>query len=337
MSNSISVRVAPITAEQYAGQRDHDMRLGSPPGYVDPARSHRNSVIVPAPDIATVEARLTEVKKASPCRQKVLPKNIGYTGVLTFSRDAQARITGLSSDEIDRRITESVRAIAAAHHVDVISLAVHRDESAVHAHYVLSSVKTDTGRTLRLKKRDTSAMQDIAAQAWADLGISRGRRIADRIKAGEDPSKTIHRSVARLHADLPAELEALERRIDDERVALDALTAQIAEKRGQYKTLKRWIKDDEPIARREQALERREKDLEEAMKAFLPREQELLERIEGLESQTDVLKEACQKLFKNLPPEKRQSAAGWLQKRNIEIQGRSAASARSRALPSQTR
>ncbi|WP_143613174.1 hypothetical protein [Thiohalospira halophila] len=44
--------------------------------------------------------------------------------------------------------------------------------------------------------------------AYNEIGIERGIRKVDRLKAGEPDSKTVHRSVKQLHADLPAEIEA---------------------------------------------------------------------------------------------------------------------------------
>jgi hypothetical protein len=211
MNAALSVRISPLDARKYCGQRRHDLRDGHVPIYVDQSRSNRNSQIIEAPTIDDLKKHVSDIKNRSSCRQKKLPKNLAYAGILTFSYESQNITAGLTDDDIDRRVKASIDAIATAHNVDVLGLVIHRDEAALHAHFTLCAVDR-AGHALQLKPRDTSELQDIAAEPWADLGITRGKKKTERIKNNEPFSATVHRSVRQLHTDLPKELASLEKR-----------------------------------------------------------------------------------------------------------------------------
>tara|TARA_R110000851_G_scaffold35316_1_gene92954 strand:- start:369 stop:1124 length:756 start_codon:yes stop_codon:yes gene_type:complete len=65
-----------------------------------------------------------------------------------------------------------------------------------------------------IKPADTRALQDTAAAAWEDLGITRGKPKAERIADGEPVSAWRHRTVKQLHEDLPREIEDLQAQRD---------------------------------------------------------------------------------------------------------------------------
>jgi flagellum-specific peptidoglycan hydrolase FlgJ len=246
MTASLSVRIAPLSAQKYASQRGHDLRTGRVPGYVDRTRSNHNSKIIEAPTIDDLKAHVAGVKARSSCRQKKLPKNLAYSGILTFSYEAQDIAADLTDDEIDRRVKASIDAIAIAHNVDVLSITVHRDEAALHAHFTLCAVDR-SGHALQLKPRDTSALQDIAAGPWSDLGITRGKKKTERIKNNELFSATVHRSVRKLHEDLPKELASLEQQRAEAAGRLRKIESILAKEMSYYRSISTQQQRDEEL------------------------------------------------------------------------------------------
>jgi len=205
-------------------------------------------VLVEARKLDDHIAHLSAIKAASRCRKKAVPRRIAYAGILTFSHDAQEKIADLSQREIDQRIKASIDAIASTHHVDVSSLVVHRDEAALHAHFMLSSVKNDgSGSALRLAPKDTSALQDIAAGPWADLSITRGKKKTERIKNNEQFSATVHRSVRKLHEDLPKELASLEQQQAEAAGRLRKIESILAKEMSYYRSISTQQQRDEEL------------------------------------------------------------------------------------------
>lgn len=222
MSMTASIRVETRTASSSGGQHSHDLRIGAQPDYVDAKRSPLNSVPVPyltAKELSSVclERRKGRAEKDGAKRQPRSMKKdaaIGVAGIITFGKEAQPKIENLTPQEQDALFLESAQAVAKKLGTTLDGLSVHRDESAIHAHFQLAGYGLD-GNPLS-KKMDIkmcSSLQDIGARPFLKYGISRGEKIGDRIKRGDDYSKTIHRSVRQLHSDLPKELEAAQQRV----------------------------------------------------------------------------------------------------------------------------
>lgn len=210
MSLTVSVRIKPIPAKAGAGQARHDLRSGRVPGYVDHDKSTDNSLVIAPPDPSAVFDEIASGRKAA--RQQSLRQDarVVIAGVVTWGTEAQERINALSvpdQDALYRRICDRISRETGR---DLIGLVVHRDESSPHCHFMLRGYqRTESGQEIapRFQPKDLQKLQDAAGQEVADLGISRGKSIGERIADGDDYSKTLHRSVKELHRDIPDELQ----------------------------------------------------------------------------------------------------------------------------------
>ncbi len=205
----ISVRLEPIKgADKYAGQKGHDLREGRIPGYVDRNKADLNSVLIPVPTFNETLTRIKEIKQKNGARQRFDPVRgrIAYMGIITFSKGAQSIVHALDPEEQNKRIYQTAEQVAKEHGTDLIGLSVHRDETALHAHFHLCGIGNN-GKSVRIDQKACKKLQDVAARSWADLGIKRGKPKEQRKADGESPDKYIHRSVRRLHEDLPKEIE----------------------------------------------------------------------------------------------------------------------------------
>ena len=235
MSKYVSIRLETATRSAHGGQRAHDLRIGEMPDYVDPLRSKDNSYLIKAPNARAMASKcLTRRQSRTDLRRKArsIRKDgiVALKGLLGFSAKAQPDIESLAKEDQDRRFKKAAEAVAAALGTTLVGLVVHRDEAVLHAHFVLDGYGHD-GKPLstKLTKGTCSGLQDTVATAYADLGITRGKYLAERIQDGEDYAKTIHRSVRELHRDLPRELEAVRAQVAAKRAELDALEKAMAD------------------------------------------------------------------------------------------------------------
>jgi len=225
---AISVRLETRSSAKTGGERMHNERLNDAPIYIASERTCDNSVLVPMPTAAALSRECLRRRRAAfepgpaPSGQpKRMPQGmasnaiISVAGLITFSTDAQPSFEALPFDEQNKRFMEAAAAVGKQYNTDVAALAVHRDESAVHAHFALHGFD-HAGEPLskQMTRAALSKSQDIGSQAFADLGITRGIPKADRIAAGESRSKTIHRTVHQLHSALPRELAEAQQRVD---------------------------------------------------------------------------------------------------------------------------
>jgi len=212
-SKSISVRIQPSSGRKGAGQRKHDLRDPSEtPDYVDASRSHLNSIIIEPPKSEAIRAEISANRLAAGQQALRADSRTTVSGILTFGKEAQPIIEKLSKtaqDEIFKRIAQRVAKEASR---PLLGLVVHRDESAIHAHFTLRGYELRDGREIapRFTPTDLKRFQDAVAAEVAHLGIERGTPKAERIKRGESRAQTVHRTVAELHNDLPKELAAAE-------------------------------------------------------------------------------------------------------------------------------
>lgn len=314
----ISIRITPLSASKYVGQRTHDLRLGEPPGYVDPGRTHLNTTLIEPPGLGNLKRHLADTKSRSSCRQKVVPKRVAYAGILTFSREAQKRIAHLSADEIERRVEASVEAVAEAHAVPVLGLVIHRDEAAPHAHFLFGSVRTDgTGRALRLAPRDTSAMQDLAAKAWEDLGIGRGCSLGQRIKAGESTSAIIHKNVKELHESLPEEIAAARAELEKTTAELFAHQRSLADVKARYEAAASRLREIQERIRQHLPALRRSKEIDRLSATVADRDAQIADLrhlIEDLSRRERQSVSVVRQLIRHLPAAERKRVEGNLGK-----------------------
>jgi hypothetical protein len=102
-------------------------------------------------------------------------------------------------------------ALAERLNTTLTGLVVHRDETAIHAHFqLLAYNRAGTPLSKATRPAILSELQDVAARAAQTVfpEIERGTRYGDRLAAGATFADVVHRSVAELHQDLPRELEA---------------------------------------------------------------------------------------------------------------------------------
>lgn len=228
MSKYISVRLETATRQQHAGQRAHDMRgPGSVPNYVDRSRLHLNSVILlpPSPDTLADEClRRRQTRTDLKRKAKSLKSDaaVAIVGLISFSHEAQPLVTSLSIEEQDALFLQSATDIAEQYKTTLAGLVVHRDESAIHAHLTLTGYDLKGNPvSKKMTQGALSKSQEIGAKAFAELGITRGKKIGQRIKDGEPPHKYIHRTVKELQRDLPIELAAAREKVAQLEKALD--------------------------------------------------------------------------------------------------------------------
>lgn len=262
----MSIRIAYKSGTKAAGQRRHDERIGKQPSYVDADRSEQNSVIIQPLTAAQLRDECVQRRGK---KKRALRSNaaVAVVGVITFDAAAQASLDKLTQDEQDKLFLMSATDAAAYLGTTVTGLVVHRDESAIHAHFQMPAWTTDgkaVSREMSGKrgKERASELQDVAAAAWAELGIERGEKKAEKVArlraegktAEEINAATVHRSVQQLHNDLPNEIEAkekkkellkaeiieLEKKAEKNRLLAEKAEQELTEKEGQEaKILKR--------------------------------------------------------------------------------------------------
>lgn len=239
MSKAISIRIQPRTGRQAGGQRRHDLRdQAHMPDYVDQTRTGQNSVIIKPPDPETVRAEIAWHRLAAGQQKLRADARTTIAGIITFGKEAQPIVEGLPSEGQDALFQRVAERVAKETDRLLLGLVVHRDESAVHAHFTLRGYKLENGKEVapRLSRTDLQRIQDAAAQEVAHLGIERGVSRAIREARGDDMAKVVHRSVRELHKALPREIEAAQARklaIEQEVAALEAKRAnneRLAEK-----------------------------------------------------------------------------------------------------------
>jgi len=256
---AISVRVKTRSVSATGGDRRHNQRIGRQPGYVDATRTPDNSVVLVAPTPAQMSGECLRRRQTAfvPGPGKRQPRSmakdaaVSISGIVTFSSDAQPAIDALPKAEQDRRFLLAAEAVAKHLGTDVAGVAVHRDESAIHAHFTLYGFGQDGQPVSRkLKKKVLSQLQDVGATAFGDLGITRGKRISERIRDGEPYSKTINRSVRELHRDLPLELAAaqakvaeMQKRVTTTRAKLKAGTGNLEKLQKRLETYEKRLND----------------------------------------------------------------------------------------------
>jgi hypothetical protein len=215
---TVACRVDRLTTQEYKKRKGHDMREQQP-AHADRERLKLNAVLIPTPSAKQALKAINQIKAGVKARQKFdsARNTLIFDGILFFEYEAQAVVKKLDRWELIRRIKQSVYDVCKLHRGILVGLTIHLDESAPHAHFQILGAGQD-GRILRIGPSDCKMRQDVAARAWADLGLTRGKPKKLRIADGDDLSKIIHESVRELHERLPRELA----RLRAKRVALEA-------------------------------------------------------------------------------------------------------------------
>ena len=274
---SISVRVKTRSISATGGDRRHNQRIGKQPDYVDASRTADNSVVLETPTPTAMAAECLARRKeafvpglAPSGKPKRAPQKmakdavISISGIITFSTDAYPIVEKLTPEEQNRRFRAVAEAIAERLGTDLAGLAVHRDETNPHAHFTLYGYG-ENGEPVSRKtpKGVLSELQDIAAKPFSDLGITRGKKIGERIKNGEPYSKTVNRSVRELHRDLPVELKAAREKVADMQGKVAATQEKLAARERELAAKdEKSAAQDQKLAKLQKRLETYERRLE---------------------------------------------------------------------------
>lgn len=237
-SKSISVRIQPNSGRKGAGQRKHDLRNPSAtPDYVDASRSSLNSVLIEPPSVEDVRAEIAANRLAAGQKKLQADARTTIAGIITFGTDAQPIIEKLSKTAQDELFGRLAQRVAAAASRPLLGLVVHRDESAIHAHFTLRGYQLKDGREIapRFTPSDLKRLQDVVAIEVAHMGIQRGTPKNQRIERGESRAQTVHRTVAELHSDLPKERAAEAEKLKETQEKRQYYEALVIKARGQLK------------------------------------------------------------------------------------------------------
>lgn len=246
------VRVELRSASRYAGQRKHDLRIGPQPKYVDQKRADQNRVIIEPPTPSQMR-KLVNARRAQRDTTRALKSNarIAAIGVIGFGSEATKIFERLPPDKQDEALLAVGEAIAVEANTTLEGMTWHGDESSGHAHPVWCGYNLDGVPLSETMKRGMmTRFQDRMAEVMAKHapGIERGRSKWARIEAGEDYAATLHKSVAELHRDLPADLEAkraelveAKARVDEMEQRLQKAQAKADEAEGAFEKLEKRI------------------------------------------------------------------------------------------------
>ena len=205
----VSFRIKNIKGGEASGAVGHDLRKKIP-NYVDRSKTGQNAILDGGPpDVPASIRSQGERVKARTGKKIRKDANLFLSGILTFSRDARDRVNTAPPDAQAR---EMARRFADENRVKLLYLVRHSDETTVHYHMMFENI-TDAGESAKNKLSPPvlSRWQDVAGQVFSSVGIGRGTPKVERIAAGEPMSAVIHRSVKRLHEDLPKEISEKER------------------------------------------------------------------------------------------------------------------------------
>lgn len=227
MSESyVSVRIEPLNSRGYSAQIAHDFRT-KVPNYVDRSKTHLN---VNTKQPKTLKERLAVHEKETG-RTVRKDARIAYSGIITFSTEAQETIQALDVESQKELYAEVAKSISKQLDVDLIYMSIHNDESAPHCHFMFKPYTKTDRKSLRLNPKDLSAIQDCAGTTLERLGydISRGKkksvRIKDAIKNNEI-ANIKHRNVRELHKTYAADMDRKRQKTE--------LNKQIKEVRNAY-------------------------------------------------------------------------------------------------------
>jgi predicted nucleic acid-binding Zn-ribbon protein len=206
------VRVEIRSAQGYANQRRHDLRIGAQPAYVNPDPPEPNRIFIQPLTTAEIKA-LAKERRAQREMVRTMKANasVAVVGIIGFGIEAQKMFEALDAATQEKALRAAVARVAADLRTTVTGLVFHLDETARHAHFSLCGYDV-TGQPLStwmgrgvLRDLQTALHEELRA-FMPDL--ERGRSRKARVEAGAAPHELVHRSVDELHIDLPFEIEA---------------------------------------------------------------------------------------------------------------------------------
>ena len=232
----VSFRIKNLKGGEASGAVGHDLRK-KVPSYVDRSKTGQNAILDGCPpDVSASIASQGERVRARTGKKIRKDANLFLSGIITFSKDARSQV---NSTPPDAQAREMARRFAEENRVKLLYLVRHSDETTTHYHCLWENITSDgESAKNKLSPPVLSRWQDVAGEVFSQVGIGRGTPKSVRLAAGEDASKTIHRSVKQLHEDLPREISQEEsrlREVAERRVALEGDLRETI--RGEAKTL----------------------------------------------------------------------------------------------------
>jgi len=104
----------------------------------------------------------------------------------------------------------------------LLELVRHEDETRTHYHFMLMNQTLGGKSSRRSFSRDACiALQDMAGKEFSSMDIHRGKPKEQRVLDGEPLHKHIHRSVKKLHEDLPHEIAEAESDLERARLMFE--------------------------------------------------------------------------------------------------------------------
>ena len=209
---ALSVRFKHRSESSAKNDLRHDLRRGPQPKYIDKDRTCLNTVIIEPASPSVLRDLCAERRKLIPMQRKAkITESVASSSIITFGRGLQAHVDELDHERQDELFTAVAKAVADHLGIEVTGLVGHRDEVSLHAHGQHPARHPD-GRPMSrvITRKVASEIQDVAMEAARSFlpMIERGKKKADRIKDGDDPSTINNRTVRQLHEDLPLEIEA---------------------------------------------------------------------------------------------------------------------------------
>jgi len=222
MSKTISVRLSGAKLSATSGQKRHDAREGKQPGYIDAERAHTNSIIIKPKTGNQLHKICEELRFENGAKRKMKStSHVSTGGIITFGIEAQEIINKMSVQTQDKVFSDVAKKIAGEFNNDLTGLTVHRDESAIHAHFQMPAINKNGKPNTKLHI-DYSHVQDIAGECVKAYNISRGVKKSERIAKGEPDHKHIHMSVRQLHDKLPEQIDLAQKALYDTKARLES-------------------------------------------------------------------------------------------------------------------
>jgi len=297
----VSTRIKSYNIKKFAYYIRHDLRLNIP-DYVDKSRLNKNRYILfqDIKDRNGVEDWILNEwsfiqKDFKKHNKRKLRKDTGLIieGIITFSKDSRDFVNDERNwNELDKRALEFVKTLEEEWNTKAVYLVRHSDEYTTHYHFAVMNYNYQTHQTIRakLKKRDTSQLQDKVADAFQDLGFLRGKHLAKRIEEeGEFANTRNWGSVFSIHKKLLHEIVELEKKEKELLEKIKKYEELVSKKEEKLKRLENEIKEKE--SKCEEKLLKGQKTLEKYLKRLKRAKKEYGEIIQLRNQLEEVLKE----------------------------------------------
>jgi len=232
---AISVRIE--ARKSGIGQKNHDLRKGRVPAYVDQGRSRLNRVIHDeGMSDSAIKAEImrvaNEVKQKGGVPGRLMVKsNLVINGIITFGRDFD---TGIDRLELDNAAIDYLHYFGKRFGAWPLRLVRHEDEYRTHYHFAFINQNRKTARSVSriIRRGDLINLQDKAGEIFAHLGFTRGTPKVDRVQSHLESigvqatpdalldynvlrsANVIHQSVREMHEAIPRELADAKKKLD---------------------------------------------------------------------------------------------------------------------------